>query len=152
MERLLGMGRRALACFSFATRAWRPRSAAVVMGRVKSGFADVVGSRRFGSNRQRSAQRPEARPSSASMRSCAWISSWERNSRQSGGRQELRRRIAGFRRSRADARLVVWSDLLFLAQRGLLQAARSDAAASGEPRGSPDLIGIQKPESRAGRP
>jgi len=143
------MGRRALACCSFATHAWRPRSATVVMGRVKSGFADVVGSRRFGSNRQRPAQRPEARPSSASMRSCAWISSWERNSRQSGGRQELRRRIAGFRRSRADARLVVWSDLLLrvFAQRGLLQAARSDAAASGVPRGAPDLIGIQKPES-----
>jgi len=42
--------------------------------------------------------------------------------------------------------------LLFLAQRGLLQAARSDAAASGVPRGSLDLIGIQKPESRAVRP
>ena len=66
----------------------------------------------------------------ASMRFCAWISSWERNSRQSGGRQELRRRIAGFRRSRADARLVVWSDLLLriFAQRGLLQAALCDAA------------------------
>jgi hypothetical protein len=48
-----------------------------------------------------------------------------------------------------DARLVVWSDLLLrvFAQRGLLQAARSDAAASGELRGAPNLIGIQKPES-----
>jgi len=50
--------------------------------------------------------------------------------------------------------LVVWSDLLLrvIVQRGLLQAARSDAAASGVLRGSPDLIGIQKPESRAVRP
>jgi len=50
--------------------------------------------------------------------------------------------------------LVVWSDLLLriFAQRGLLQAALRDAAASGVPCGAPDLIGIQKPESRAVRP
>ena len=48
--------------------------------------------------------------------------------------------------------MVVWSDLLLrvFAQRGLLQAALRDAAASGELRGAPDLIGIQKPESARG--